>query len=73
MFSQALCRSFLPSFGGGMDLHLADQCNSNSNSYCNLGHSYYLPNIAFGTEQAKNYLCGSAQFTVDEMEIYARE
>ncbi|PCH63879.1 MAG: hypothetical protein COC09_04660, partial [Gammaproteobacteria bacterium] len=28
-----------PTFGGGHDLHIADQCDTNSNSYANIGHT----------------------------------
>ena len=63
--------SYGPTFGGGHDLHLCDNCNTVNSSYTNLGHTYKPPNgITYGTTEANNYLCGSYNFMVDEIECH---
>ena len=47
-----------PTFGGGHDLCIADQCKSNTNSYCNSNHSYsfyYSYNLINNGNQSTNY------------------
>lgn len=47
-------------FGGGHDIRIANNCNNNSESYCNLGFSYALPDgITFGSDDAKTFLAGA--------------
>ena len=55
--------SYGPTFGGGNDLYLADQCRSNSSSYCNKS-SYNTGNT--------NVLGGNGQtnFQVSKYEVY---
>jgi hypothetical protein len=63
--------SYGPTFGGGHDLHLCDNSNTVNGSYCNLGHTYKCPDgIAYTSNEAKNYLTGSYNFMVDEIEVY---
>ena len=58
-------------FGGGNDLAIYDDCNNKSESYSNLGYSYQLPQgMFFDTEQAKTFLCGTYNFTVQDIEVY---
>ena len=58
-------------FGGGCDLGIYDDCNINTDSYSNLGHSYELPNeYTSGSIEAMNYLAGSFYFTVSEIEVF---
>eukprot|EP01091_Cochliopodium_minus_P005578 TRINITY_DN15484_c0_g1_i1.p1 TRINITY_DN15484_c0_g1~~TRINITY_DN15484_c0_g1_i1.p1 ORF type:complete len:384 (-),score=79.88 TRINITY_DN15484_c0_g1_i1:71-1222(-) len=59
-----------PTFGGGNDIYISDNCNSNSNSYSNLGHSYSGCPHKFESVEAKTFLCGSYKFRVDEIEVY---
>lgn len=72
MFAIARCSTYLCTFGGGHDLHIASKCNENTSSYANIGHSYYLPGFTFNTTAAQNFLCGSRNFAVDEIEVFAR-
>jgi len=37
-----------PTFGGGQDLHIADSCSSNTNSYAK-SYSYTFPNVLAGS------------------------
>jgi hypothetical protein len=58
--------SAVPTFGGGHDLHIANNPNSNSGSYTNFPSSY---------QDVKGYgqstFAGAYNFQVDEIEIYA--
>ena len=68
------CRStYGPTFGGGHDLRISDNCHLNTNSYSNLGHTYKLPTgYVYGTDQARRLLAGtySYNFKVDEYEVF---
>ncbi|XP_046849608.1 uncharacterized protein LOC124443123 [Xenia sp. Carnegie-2017] len=58
-------------FGGGWDLHISDNANSNSGSLTHFGGSYKLPNgYYYDTEKANNLLAGSFYFTPDEVEVF---
>jgi hypothetical protein len=58
-------------FGGGHDLHLCSDCNSVNSSYSNLGYTYKAPNgISYSSTEANNYLAGSYNFMVDEIEVF---
>ena len=60
-----------PIFGGGHDLRIADKCNTNTNSFSNLGHTYELPvSYTYGTTEAQSLLAGSSPFKVDEYEVF---
>ncbi len=58
-----------PTFGGGNDLRIADNSDSNTNSYSNLGNSYSSFHT-YGTTQAQNFLAGSYSFQVKEIEVF---
>lgn len=53
-----------PIFGAGADLLIANNCNTNMDSYSNLPHSYDGPNAAYLT------LFGDYNFTVVDYEVY---
>ena len=61
-------------FGGGSDLAIFDDCNKNSNSWSNLGHSYEKPrpyhSYEYGSTITRSYLAGSIDFTVLEIEVF---
>jgi len=57
-------------FGGGHDLYLCDNCNTTNSSYTNLGHSYTLEGFTYGNQDTKDFLAGSYNFTVTEIEVY---
>ena len=60
-----------PTFGGGHDLRIVDNCDKNTNSYSNLGSTYKLPaGYTYGTTQATTLLAGSYKFKVDEYEVF---
>lgn len=62
--------NYLCTFGGGHDLHIANGCNNGTGSYSNLGYSFATTNIVYGQNEAKNYLAGSYNFKVKEIEVY---
>jgi hypothetical protein len=64
---------FGPVFGGGHDLHIANQSNINTSSYSNLGRSYTHPDYRFETNEAKSFLAGSINFQVSEIEVYTKQ
>ena len=60
-----------PTFGGGKDLNLYNNCQSTNENYANLGHTYSLPNnISYDTNDSKSYLAGSCKFEVEEYEVF---
>ena len=52
-----------PTFGGGHDLCIGDNCNTSKASYANLGYSYDAP-------QDQNLLAGSYKFNVKDYEVW---
>jgi hypothetical protein len=62
--------SYGVTFGGGHDLYVASDANANTSSYVNLGHSFRHPSFAYGTNEAKNFFCGTYNFTPAEVEVY---
>lgn len=64
-------RNYGPTFGGGHDLHLANNAGKSRSSYSNLGYSYKPPsNYRYGAVKTKSLLAGSYNFYVDEYEVY---
>lgn len=58
-------------FGKGHDIKISSNCNFNSESYTNMGHTYQLPAGVFvNSEEAKSYLGGAFNFKVIEIEVY---
>ena len=59
------------SFGGGCDLHIANNANTNQNSYSYLGNTYQPPaGYQYGTQQTKSLFAGSYKFTPTEVEVF---
>ena len=54
-----------PSFGGGHDLHISENANTNTNSYSNLGFTYERPPGQQGT-----FFTGGKNFTVTDYEVF---
>jgi hypothetical protein len=66
--------SYGPTFGGGhgsynyeFDLHIADQCNSNTSSYSVLGSSFS------NSSGSSSVLTGTKNFQVKEIEVFVME
>ena len=59
-----------PTFGGGPDLHIVSDSNSNSNSYMNWGNTYELPDGYTHGGNGKTWICG-AFFQTIEIEVFA--
>ena len=59
--------SYGPIFGGGHDIHIADNANQNTGSYTNFGVSYSLPN---GVTDPSTILAGTNYFPPDDVEVF---
>ncbi|KAL9962016.1 hypothetical protein ACROYT_G031070 [Oculina patagonica] len=59
--------SYGPTFGGGHDIHIADNANSNTNSRTAFGNYYSLPS---GVQSRYTILAGTKFFTPDEVEVF---
>jgi len=63
--------SYSASFGGGHDFSICDIANTINSSYSNLGYTYKPPvGITYSSTEANNYLAGSYNFMIDEIEVY---
>ena len=67
--SQAIYKSssYGPTFGGGHDIKIVNNANSNTNSYTYFGYSYSVPS---GVQDKKTILAGTFKFTPDEVEVF---
>jgi hypothetical protein len=67
------CHQFYgPTFGAGHSIYIADNSNLITNSYSNLGSSFFHPDYRLGTIEAKSFLAGSYNFQVAEIEVYTK-
>jgi len=65
------CSSCGPTFGGGHDIHIANNAASNTNSYSNLGHTYSPPaGYSYTSSFTQSFLAGSHHFRPDEVEVF---
>jgi len=56
-----------PTFGGGHQIKIADNANSNTNSYTNFGSYYSVPS---GVQDKSTILAGAYHFAPDEVEVF---
>jgi hypothetical protein len=61
-----------PTFGRGHDLFIASNSNRSDNSFSYLGYTFKHEKFAQGSNEAKTLLAGSLNFTVNEIEVYAK-
>jgi len=69
--SDAIYRSssYGPTFGSGFDIRIANNANSNTNSYSDFGqHGDY--SVPSGVESKYTILAGTRNFTPDEVEVF---
>ena len=59
--------SYGPAFGGGHDINIANNANSNTNSHTYFGNSYSVPS---GVQDKYTILAGTNKFTPDEVEVF---
>jgi hypothetical protein len=58
-------------YGGGFDLHISNNANSNQSSYSNLGNTYQPPpGYQYNTQQTQSLFAGSRNFTPTEIEVF---
>ena len=55
-----------PTFGGGHDIHVADNASGNNSSYTNLGRTYQLPS----GQSSETFFTGARNFQAAEVEVY---
>lgn len=65
--------SFGPTFGGGLDIYIADKSNLNLSNYSNLGFTYKHPQYVYGSDEAKSFLAGSYNFQTLEIEVFQKD
>lgn len=58
-----------PTFGGGHDIYICDNCNTTTSSYSNFPYSYEC--AEYVNNGSSNYLAGAYNFKVDEIEVFA--
>lgn len=62
-------------FGAGLfgksDLYISSNANSNRDSLSNLGFSYKFDKYARGSDEARSFLAGSANFQISEIEVFS--
>jgi len=56
--------NYLPTFGGGHDFYLCENCNNVNSSYANFGYSYDAKG------KIRETLTGAYNFTVKEIEVF---
>jgi len=61
--------SYGPTFGGGHDIYIANNANSNTVSYTNFGYRYYY-SVPSGIKDKKTILAGTYNFTPGEVEVF---
>lgn len=59
--------SFGPTFGGGNDICIANNANSNTDSYTNFGNTYSVPSKV---QDRYTILAGTLTFKPDAMEVF---
>ncbi|CDW80819.1 UNKNOWN [Stylonychia lemnae] len=64
-------KDYLMQFGYSGDIAIYNDSNNNSSCYCNVGNTYKLQkSLKREEQQAQDYLGGSEQFKVLEIEVY---
>ena len=58
-----------PTFGGGWDISIRNDANSNTNSYTNFGVGNYY-SVPSGVQDRRTILAGTYNFTPDEVEVF---
>ena len=59
--------SYGPTFGGGHDIYIADNANSNTDSNTGFGNAYTVPS---GVQDGHTILAGTYSFSPDEVEVF---
>lgn len=68
--SKILPMYFLINRTNHVSIVISSESNANNNSYSNLGSSYITPLGIHGSNEARNFLAGSYNFTVSEIEVF---
>ncbi len=54
------------------DLHIADNANTNEESFSRLGNNFQHPEYEFSSKEAKSFLAGSEFFRLNEIEVFIK-
>jgi len=57
-----------PTFGGGHDIYVSDNANTNGRSYTHFGHNYPVPGEVHGN--GNDIFAGTNGFTPDAIEVF---
>jgi hypothetical protein len=55
-----------------LNLHIAENANTNEDSFANLGNNFKHPEYEFSSKEAESFLAGSEKFRLNEIEVYSR-
>jgi len=58
---------------GSDDLLIANNANTNENSFANLGKNFKHPEHKFSSKEAKSFLAGSENFRLNEIEVFNKK
>ena len=58
-----------PKFGGGHNIYISSNTNSNTNSYTDLGENSYY-SLHSGVKNSYTILAGTRNFSPDEVEVF---
>lgn len=61
-----------PTFGGGHDIYISNQSNTNNQSYTNCSYSFKICGLVYGGTNTNQFFAGSYNFKTKEIEVYAR-
>ena len=60
-----------PTFGGGHDIHIANNAIAGTASYTNLGYTYKMPKgYTYSSTKTRDLLAGTYKFTPNEVETF---
>jgi hypothetical protein len=66
------CAGYGPTWGGGHDLYVCDNSNTNTSSYCNSSYSFKIPGEVYGSTTAQSVLAGSYNYKTKEIEVFRK-
>eukprot|EP01080_Neovahlkampfia_damariscottae_P003694 gene3694-6508_t len=62
-----------PTWGGGHDLYICSNPNTTNSNYSNFGYAFTCNNLVYGSTEANNFLAGSYNFKLTEMEVFCEK
>ena len=62
--------AYCPTFGASNSIHIANNSNTTTESYSNLGKSFHFKLFEYGSNEALSFLAGSRNFQTTEVEVF---